>query len=144
MSLVVQCFYDFSIEELFSQRAMFCFSFYVHSCGNFVISYVTFMQKVMQITTRKQICLNCLSFQEHPNSPLGFSRVRVAPSLVFCGSLFVLFLLSIVFVLLRFTASEPMFIFFCCCFCFVICVFLVAIALCVLRFTASNYPLGII
>ena len=85
-----------------------------------------------------------LILPEHPNLPLGFSRVGVARSLVFCGSLFVLFLLSIVFVLLRFTASEPMFSFFCCCFCFVICVFLVAIALCVLPFTASNYPLGII
>jgi len=88
--------------------------------------------------------LELLILPEHPNSPLGFSRVCVAPSFVFCRSLFVLFLLSIVFVLLRFTASEPMFSFFCCCFCFVICVFLVAIALCVLRFTASNYPLGII
>ena len=59
-----------------------------------------------------------LILPEHPNLPLGFSRVRVAPSLVFCGSLFVLFLLSIVFVLLRFTASEPMFSFFCGCFFF--------------------------
>ena len=55
-----------------------------------------------------------LALPEHMRSPPVFNRVHVAQSLVFyvvfCRSLFVLFLLVIVLsVLLRFTASNYMF-----------------------------------
>jgi hypothetical protein len=47
---------------------------------------------------------------DHPSSPPVFSRVRVARSLVFCvvfcRSLFVLFIFAIVLSVLRFTDSD--------------------------------------
>jgi hypothetical protein len=51
-----------------------------------------------------------LALLEHPSSPPGFSGVRLTQSLVFnvvfCWSLFGLFLLTIVFSVFRFTASD--------------------------------------
>jgi len=46
-----------------------------------------------------------LTFPEHLSSPVVFSGVRVARSLVFCISVFVLFL-AFVFSVLRFTVSD--------------------------------------
>ena len=78
-----------------------------------------------------------LTLPEHPSSPPVFSGVHVTWSLfffvMFCRSLFVLFLLAIVWSFLRFTASDYPFGIFT----------LLAIVLSVLQFMAFNYPFGI-